>query len=283
MSSDHSKGLIHIQGQKDLIIKTLRRIKTAPGRRKENLFVAEGLDLCKRSIQYGAQLHAIICTPLFARSTEGQELFAILPANCSVYVCSLGLIAKCLEAKPTPHCLALIHRKTYAWSQLLTHACPLFLGVDHGDFADNLGMVLRSAETAGVTGVVLSSSTVDPFGRKVVRGSRGSNFHVPLSIVDDMVDAIQQAQQAGIQVITTSANTQQGYHQVDYRKPSLIIIGNEHKGISSEVIQASDQCVRIPMMGQVNSLNIAVAGSIMLFEAQRQRQWQSASLTVKGS
>lgn len=277
MLSDHSRGLIYIQGQKDSVIKTLRRIKTAPGRKKENLFVAEGLDLCKRAIKYGAKLQAVICTEQFAHSDDGQSLIHVLPLECPIYVASLGLIGKCLEAKPTPHCLALIQRETVEWSTLLESSHPLILGVDHGDYADNLGMALRSAETAGVSGVLLSAHTVDPFGRKVVRGSRGSNFHLPLAVADDMIHAIHLAKERGIQVISTSANTQHLYHEVDYCKPSLIIIGNEHVGVSAEVIDASDICVRIPMLGKINSLNIAVAGSIMLFEAQRQRQWQAAT------
>lgn len=278
MPSNQSKGLIYIQGQKDTIIKTLRRVKTAPGRRKENLFIVEGLDLCTRALHYGANIHSVICTEQFALSTDGQQLCKTLPLSCPIYVSSLGLISKCLEAKPTPHCLALVHRQTYPIDHLLTHECPLILGIDHGDHADNLGMVLRSAEAAAVTGVLLSADTVDPFGRKVVRGSRGGNFHVPISIADNILDAIQHAQSHGVQVITTSANTDQFYHEINYQKPSLVIIGNEHNGISDAVLHASDHCVRIPMLGKINSLNIAVAGSIMLFEAQRQRQWQAASI-----
>ena len=155
---------------------------------------------------------------------------------------------------------------------------PLLLGVDHLENADNLGMLLRSAEAFDVQGVLLGNQTVDPFGRKVVRGSRGAVFRLPLVVrkeKSEMQHALETAKQKNIQVIATSANSSQVYTELDLSLPSLILIGNEHTGIDPTLIAQADHCVSIPMMGKINSLNVSVAGSLLLFEARRQRTYCS--------
>jgi len=220
----------------------------------------------------------LICTQGFAGSEEGLELRGSLPDHCSTYVAHQGLIAKLLESKPTPSCVALAKRVTHSWSELVSDSQAkggLWIGVDRGELADNLGMLLRSAEASAVSGVLLGHQTVDPFGRKVVRGSRGAVFSLPMALEEDMVSAVRLAKEQGIQVVTTSANTTSSYTDVNFTLPTLMIVGNEHHGVSEPILDLSDQCVQIPMLGQINSLNIAVAASVVLFEANRQRAEQN--------
>ena len=272
---DGLRAVIHVSGQRDEVMGSLRRVKTASGRAKEGLYLVEGPELCRRALRYGAELKAVICTQGFAGSEEGLALRASLPSSCPTYVAHQGLIAKLLDAKPTPSCVALAHRSPRRWGDLVTpervQRGGLWVGVDRGELADNLGMLLRSAEASAVDGVLLGNQTVDPFGRKVVRGSRGAVFSLPLALEEEMVEGVRLAKQRGVQVITTSANTDHPYTAVDFCKPSLLIVGNEHHGVSEAVLEQSDLCVTIPMLGQINSLNIAVAASVVLFEANRQR------------
>jgi len=269
------RALIPVSGQRDEVMTSLRRVKTASGRAKEGLYLVEGPELCRRAVRYGADLKAVICTQGFGESEEGLALRAQLPAGCLVYVAHQGLIAKLLDAKPTPSCVGLAERAPRAWSELLPPEgqaeTGLWVGVDRGELADNLGMLLRSAEASAVRGVLLGNQTVDPFGRKVVRGSRGAVFSLPIAIEGEMESAVGLAKARGVQVITTSANTADRYTEVDFTLPSLLIVGNEHTGVSEGVLALSDRCVTIPMLGQINSLNIAVAASVVLFEANRQR------------
>ena len=271
-----NRGVLEVSGQRDEVIASLRKVKTASGRRKERRYMVEGAELCRRALTYGATLEALICTRGFAESEEGVALRASLPTNCTAYVAHQGLIAKALEAKPTPECVGLARLEEREWSELISAERVarggLWVGVDEGELADNLGMLLRSAEASGVEGVLLGNGTVDPFGRKVVRGSRGAVFHLKLAVERDMLSAVREARARGIQVVTTSANTDVSYTTVDFTKPTLLIVGNEHRGVSEALIEESDLCVKIPMMGQINSLNIAVAASVTLFEASRQRQ-----------
>ena len=275
MSTKASMASIPVRGQRDPIIQTLRRLKTAGGRVKEGLYLAEGPDLCHRVLSYGGTLTHLICTEGFAASDAGLRLRSLLSIECTVYSASQGLIGKCLEAKPTPQCVGLVLRVEVQIEEMFQAETPLLIAIDHGESADNLGMLLRSAEASGVDGVLLGQSTVDPFSRRVVRGARGATFHLPLSLNVDLLSVIETAHRCGVQVITTSANTEMPYTEVDFTRPSLVIIGNEHRGVRRAIIERSDQCVRIPMAGKINSLNIAVAGSLMLFEATRQRALSS--------
>ncbi len=267
-----------VSGLKDPVVKSLRKIKTAGGRAKEGLYLAEGPDLCGRALRYGAEIVALICAEGFATHADGLALRQSLKPGTPVYSCAEGMLHKCLEAKPTPVCVALVKREVNLWQPQahLAHGPSLYLGVDRGDNADNLGMLLRTAEATGVTEVLLSGNTVDPWGRRVVRASRGATFCLPLSQAESSLEAVKQAQAQGIQVITTSAKAEANYTEVDYTKPSLLMVGNEHEGIDEAVVDQSDCCVLMPMLGHIHSLNIAVAASLILYEAQRQRSWVSA-------
>ena len=267
-----------ISGLKDPIIQALRRVKNSGGRAKEGLYLSEGPDLCARAVRYGAEVVALICSEGYIDRTECVELRRLMPSSIPIFSCSEGMLHKCLEAKPTPPCVALVRRVVTPWSpssHLQGHP-SLYLGVDRGDSADNLGMLLRSAEASGVSGVLLGGDTVDPWGRRVVRASRGATFCLDLSREPKTLAGVSTAQAAGIQVITTSARAEYDYTQVDYTLPSLLLVGNEHHGIDEAVVEASDRCVLIPMLGHIHSLNIAVAASLILYEAQRQRAWVSA-------
>jgi RNA methyltransferase, TrmH family len=274
----HKNIVRPIAGLKEPIIKSLRKVKTSGGRAKEGLYLAEGADLCFRAVHYGAEVVALICADGYVQQDECIQLRNLLPKGTPIYSCSEGMLHKCLEAKPTPPCVALVQRSLKLWSPSASFDTQptLYLGVDRGDNADNLGMLLRTAEAAGVTEVLLSGGTVDPWGRRVVRASRGAMFSLPLSVKESSFEAVKIAQEKGIQIITTSARATANYTEVDYRLPSLLMVGNEHEGIDENVVKASDHCVLMPMLGHIHSLNIAVAASLILYEAQRQRGWISA-------
>ena len=260
-----------ISGQKDPVIQLLREIGSEEGRRRNNRFFSEGEELVKRAFDYGSEVDCAILTDKFAASDAGQ---AIAHRAASVgkpcYYTTEGLLTKILEAKPTPECLAIVERRVEQLSNLFSHERPLIQMVERGENADNLGMLLRSTDAAGMTGAILTATT-DPFARRVVRGSRGAVFTTPICIQQDTARVISEAKAAGIQVIATSANTDLPYTSVDFTKPTMIIVGNEHVGITQTARDMSDVVVRIPMLGKINSLNIAVAASVVMYEAVRQR------------
>ncbi|MCE5313424.1 MAG: RNA methyltransferase [Armatimonadota bacterium] len=267
---DRIRNMHTISGQKDPVIRLLRELVSEEGRTRNRLFFAEGEELVRRAFDYGGVVESVILTDKFAATAKARTLLS-RAGQTDVYQCTEGLLAKILDAKPTPECLAIVARKTVGLSNVLAGDCSLIQMVESCENADNLGMLLRSTDAAGVSGVILAAETTDAFSRRVVRGSRGAVFTVPLCIQSDSVKVMEQARANGLQIIGTSANTDVPYTSIDYTKPTVIVVGNEHTGISETVRSMADAVVRIPMTGKINSLNIAVAASLVMYEAVRQR------------
>ena len=136
------------------------------------------------------------------------------------------------------------------------------------DTADpgNLGTIMRTAEAAGVTGVIMSKGTVDIFNPKVVRSTMGSIFRLPFAYVEDLKEVIKELKKSGISFYATHLKGEKSYKAIKYSDRSAILIGNEARGLSDEVADLADIYVIIPMQGKVESLNAAVAAALMMYE-----------------
>lgn len=154
-----------------------------------------------------------------------------------------------------------------------TQACgaaPLLLALEDIQDPGNLGTILRTAEGAGVTGIIMSRDTVDVHNSKVVRSTMGSIFRVPFCYVEDLAEEI--ARLSGEGFHTYSAHLQGlSFYDYDYRKPTVFVIGNEGRGLTEAMSELTEHKIRIPMMGKVESLNAATAATVLMYEAMRQR------------
>lgn len=135
----------------------------------------------------------------------------------------------------------------------------------------NLGTIVRMAEAAGVAGIIMSSDTADIYNPKTVRATMGSLYRVPFSYCADIIEELEKAKKAGIKVYATTPYDAKDLYKCDYTKKSAFIIGNESAGVSDAVVAVADERVKIPMEGKVESLNAAIAATLICFEARRQR------------
>ncbi|MEI6810328.1 MAG: RNA methyltransferase [bacterium] len=279
MSSDLRKCTMReTDGQRDPRMQVLRDLQNEAGRLKHERYTVEEAELVRRAMDLGAPVETVVATDVFARTAEGQHLLdKAEAAGLNACSASAGLLGKMLGAKPTPDCVAIVRRKLASLDSILKAPCPLIQMVEHCESADNLGMLLRSTDAAGTTGVLLTADTTDPFSRRTVRGSRGAIYTVPLCIVSAAEAVFAAAKRHNIRIIGTSATATTAYDEVEYTGPVVIVVGNEHTGLSPAAQKAVDVMVRIPMRGRIHSLNIAVAASIMLYEAVRQRERQQRS------
>ncbi len=135
----------------------------------------------------------------------------------------------------------------------------------------NLGGILRTADGAGVEGIIVADPIVDVFNPNVVRASLGALFTLPIVQVDSKL-AIQFLEEEKMQIVITTPAATKLYHEVDFTKPTCIVIGSESQGLSAEWLQNKNYiAVKIPMMGRVDSLNASISASIVIYEALRQR------------
>ena len=170
--------------------------------------------------------------------------------------------------------MAVAKRKEYTLESILKNAQePLSLLILDGlQDPGNLGTLVRAGEGAGVSGIIMSENTVDIYNPKVIRSTMGSIFRVPFIYVKDLKEVIDKLNSKGILVYASSLEGAIEYDRPDYKKDTAFIIGNEAAGISKEILDITDKKIKIPMLGEVESLNAAVAGSILMYEAVRQRR-----------
>jgi RNA methyltransferase, TrmH family len=136
----------------------------------------------------------------------------------------------------------------------------------------NVGAVIRAAEGCGATGVVCSDATADPFGWKALRGAMGSTFRLPVAWKQPLGEAIAGARARGLRVFATTARDGTPLPDCDLRKPAAVVFGSEGRGLSDDLIADADARMTIPMQQPVESLNVAVAAALVVYEAARQRR-----------
>ncbi len=153
---------------------------------------------------------------------------------------------------------------------------PAFiLLLDEIEDPHNLGAIIRSADAAGVHGVVIPKNRAVGVNATVLKSSAGASEHVTTVQIANLNDAIKKLKEAGVWVVGTDIDTNKNFYEYDYRQPVAIIIGNEGRGLRRLVKENCDELVKIPMAGKMSSLNASVASALMLFEVTRQREWQT--------
>lgn len=135
----------------------------------------------------------------------------------------------------------------------------------------NMGALIRAAEAGGATGLICCGPCADPFGWKALRGAMGSTFRLPLSSEHDLSAAVSKAQTHGVRILAMTPKGRDSLHTIDLTKSTAIVLGSEATGLKSETIALTDTTVSIPMNNEVESLNVAVAGALVVYEARRQR------------
>ena len=144
----------------------------------------------------------------------------------------------------------------------------------------NVGAIVRAAEACGATGVICSERTADPFGWKALRGSMGSSFRIPLATRHPLASAIVAARGKGLRVFATDARGGTSLPECNLRMPAAIVLGGEGGGLPASIIESADERLTIPMQPPVESLNVATAAALVIYEAARQRHRDRVHVTV---
>ena len=148
---------------------------------------------------------------------------------------------------------------------------PLFLLLDEVSDARNFGAILRTAECTGVHGIIIPQKGSAPVNGDTIKTSAGAVFNIPICKVNHIKDAIQYLQGSGIQVIGATEKTNDFIYDVNFKLPAAIVMGAEGKGLSPSVLKLVDKKAKLPMYGEISSLNVSVACGAFLYEVIRQR------------
>jgi len=148
---------------------------------------------------------------------------------------------------------------------------PLFLLLDQISDVRNIGAIIRTAECTGVDAVIIPTHGSAPINADAIKTSAGAAFKLPICKVDHVLDAVYQLKANDIQIVAITEKTDNSVYTIDFKKPTAIIMGSEHKGISNSVLKNADVKGKLPLLGEIESLNVSVACGVALYECVRQR------------
>ena len=241
-------------------IKQLNKLKTAAGRKKAGQFIIEGKKLCEEALQSGQKILKCLVTD----AEKENPLLRKLEQN-KIILINTAIAGKLTDMDTCPGIFMVIEIPAPALEQ----APPFILALDHLSDPANLGAVLRSAEAFGVKQVYLSNGSVDLYSLKVLRGAMGSAFRIPV-LRGDLAELIEKRKQDGYLIFGAGLNRSfQQLPDIRFDQPTVVVIGNEANGISPEIMALCDHGLFIPMQGENESLNAAVAASIILWEQSK--------------
>jgi TrmH family RNA methyltransferase len=204
----------------------------------------------------------------FAAKTENQSLCQRLEAE----LVSDHVMEAMSDTQTPQGILCVVKRDEKKAEEMIESPNAFLMVLEKIQDPGNLGTILRTAEGAGVTGVLMSADTVDIYNSKVIRSTMGSIYRVPFAYVPDVKETVRSIRQHGISTYAAHLAGKNTYDREDYTGPVAFLIGNEGNGLSQELAAMSDSYIRIPMAGQVESLNAAIASAILMYEVNRQRR-----------
>jgi TrmH family RNA methyltransferase len=259
-----------VQSKQNSRLKDLRRALAHPGRDASGLAGIEGPNLLEEALRAGLRVTTVFVAQGSEQLLEG---FA-LPAETEVLLLPRELLDSALATETPQPVAALIEPPAWSWADVLGGAnktAPLIVVLAGLQNPGNLGTILRSAEAFGATGILSLPGTVSEWNPKAVRASAGSVFRLPLLAVS-AEDCFTLLRKASVKIWTTAVHGAEAADCIDLRGPVALMIGNEGNGVPQELAAQADGAVTIPCPGPVESLNAAVASSVLLYEASRQRR-----------
>ena len=242
------------------------------GKTTESIFV-EGLRLCEEALRSGLSLEAVIVSQELAAKEKAALLLKELGSRSQRTAFVSEKLLESISYTKTPQGIILLAGRpsTNEAHFAANQNNPLIVVMHRINNPVNVGAILRTAEAAGASGAIATQNTSDPFSPKALRGAMGSAFRLPVWFGPTFSDAVSWCLLHDLQTVCADVHATTGYDEVDWVKPSALILGPESSGLSPVEIEAASAAVRIPMCEPAESLNVAVATGVLLYEAARQR------------
>jgi RNA methyltransferase, TrmH family len=260
-------SFLMITSLQNSLVKQVRKLHSAKERHQQELFLLEGTHLLEEALIAAYPLDAVCCTPHWQESHPQLWQQISNSEDYRVELVSDDVIRGMATTVQPDGVIAIAQRHNI--SKIIPFS-GLLLALETIQDPGNLGTMIRTAVSAGVSGLYVSGGSVDLDNPKVLRASAGQWFKLPMAMGGDLVDTVKSAKNAGMQIVATLPTAKMTYWDVDWNQPSLILLGNEGAGLSSELAAMADLEVMIPLGGNVESLNVAIACALMLYEAKRQ-------------
>ena len=249
--------------------------KKAKARRERDVFVVEGMKMFLETDPKKIREVYLSEDVTDRLSKECRQKLTSLSIHYEIV--TQEIFRKLSDTKTPQGILCVVEQYHYTLTDLLTlnrseERRPLLLILEDIQDPGNIGTIFRAGEGAGVSGIIMSSNTVDVYNPKTVRSTMGSICRMPFLYSETLTETIIKLKEYGISVYAAHLQGKDSYDLYDYRTGSAFLIGNEGNGLKEETAHIADHLIRIPMLGEVESLNAAVASSLLVYEAARQRR-----------
>lgn len=244
----------------------------AKERKKDKVYPVEGFKMYEEAPEESI-LEVYVSEEAIQKPDSGMEQSLWDKLQRTGYeVVAADVFRKMSDTQTPQGILTVMRQPVYALEELLSKPNPLFVVLENLQDPGNLGTIVRTGEGAGITGVIMSEQTVDIFNPKTIRATMGSIYRVPFVYVQDMKETLQRLHEHGIHTYAAHLRGSTYYDAFSFAEPTAFLIGNEGNGLQKETADAAEHYLKIPMEGQVESLNAAVATALLMYEAHRQRR-----------
>lgn len=241
----------------------------AKERRKDKVYLVEGFKMFEEAPE--AKIREVYLSSDAMEKVKERKNIREKLERIKYEVVTPELFAKMSDTQTPQGILTVLNQPEYRLQELLEVTNPLLVVLEDLQDPGNLGTILRTGEGAGITGVIMSNQTVDIFNPKTIRATMGSIYRVPFVYVSDMQATLEQLHSCGIHTYAAHLKGNMCYDKFSYTEGTAFLIGNEGNGLRKETADLAESYLRIPMEGQVESLNAAIATSLLMYEAHRQR------------
>lgn len=252
------------------IIKDIKALANKKDRDETRSFMAEGLKLVIDALELGFEIRTLVYAKNVKDKPQVVQCATKTVARGGLVLEVSEKVLSSITRRDNPQMVVGIF--TQRWTNLRDirpQAGETYVALDRVRDPGNLGTIIRTADAAGASGVILVGESTDPFSMETVRATMGSVFAVPL-VKTSPADFLAWKKTAGVQVVATHLAGAVDYRTIDYKKkPVVLLMGNEQSGLPEELAREADALARIPQAGRADSLNLAIATGIMLFEARR--------------
>ncbi len=250
------------------IIKNIKKLKEKKYRDEKKEYIIEGIKLIEEAITENAKIKMIIVCEecLKNEAIEQKLLYQIAKYNC-IYV-NEKVFTSITDVKNPQGMLAVIEMEN--GEEVINYNDDVIFVLDGIQDPGNLGTILRTIDSAGISQVIVSKDTVDAYNPKVVRSTMGAIFRVKVIESQDIIRTMKNIKKHKYEILVTSLEATDNIYDIDYTK-KMIVIGNEANGVSKAVMDIADEKIKIPMLGKTESLNAAVATSIIAYEYVRRK------------
>ena len=255
-------------------VKLASALRQKKRRDETGLFVVEGLRFVREAFAAAWNVDfAVVAEESYQEDLRIQLLAEdLIQRGCSVLIVSESLYRKISDTQNPQGILAVVRQRQNFSPDSISKGSSLWVILDSLQDPGNVGTIIRTADAAGTTGVILTPECADLYGGKTTRATMGSLFHLPVLRMPT-AECLSFCDRHQLALYVAGAEAAKVYAEIDLSAPCAIVFGNEGAGVGAEFRQQAFANIKIPILGQAESLNVASAAAVILFEAARQKGW----------